>query len=41
MMLLDLENFKESLPNFIDANFLDSFDQGDIALYGTIILIYL
>ena len=39
MMLLDIETFKESLPNFIDANFFDNFTQGDIAFYGTIILI--
>ena len=39
MMLLDMQTFKESLPNVIDANFFDSFNQKEIALYGTIILI--
>ena len=39
MMLLDIEAFKESLPKFIDVNFLDNFNQGEIALYGAIFLI--
>jgi len=39
MMLLDIQTFKESLPNVIDVNFFDSFNQKEIALYGTIILI--